>query len=106
MIPKFEGYDEQGDGELVCPACGGLNLHHEKIEIFERAEDSVTGLHVTVENLKLELDNKLDGNPSTRRHGMKIQFSCETCKAIPVLSICQHKGQTYVSFDYSTPADE
>jgi hypothetical protein len=99
MELQFESYQEGFGGELQCPACGFNYLHHEKVEIFERNEDEEKGLHVTVENGVVTTDMNLSGNPSARRHGLTIQFWCEGCEAKPVLSISQHKGNTWVDLN-------
>jgi hypothetical protein len=101
-MPINIGYDHNNDeneGELLCPSCGLRYLHHEVIEIYERSEDEEEGLHVTVERGKtLKADTCLKGNPSNRRHGLTIEFSCEGCAHRPKLSISQHKGETYIRF--------
>lgn len=93
-------FDEQYDfgNALKCPACGGSFLHHKKVEIFEREEDEETGLHIKIENGLAETGTDLKGNPSRRRNGLTIQFQCETCENKPVLSISQHKGNTFFGF--------
>ena len=73
-------------------------MHHEKVEVFERDEDKSNGIHVIVENGKATVDNNLTGNPSMRRHGVKISFWCEGCSAKSSLELGQHKGNTEVSF--------
>ena len=98
MIPKFGEYHEGYGAELICPSCGFNYLHHEKVEVFERGEDATHGVHVTVADTKATCDTSHEGNPSARRHGLKIYFSCEGCAAKPVLSLSQHKGNTYVDF--------
>lgn len=98
MIPKFGQYFEVYGAELICPSCNFNYLHHEKVEVFECGEDATYGVHVTVADAKAICDTSLEGNPSARRHGLKIYFSCEGCKAKPVLSLSQHKGNTYVDF--------
>ena len=99
MVPKF-GEHEQGFGaELKCPACGSNYLHHERVEVFECGEDASSGVHVAVEGGKATFDTSLAGNPSARRHGLKISFWCEGCDAKPVLALSQHKGNTYVDFE-------
>lgn len=98
MIPKF-GNGDDGDGfELLCPNCGFNYLHHEKVDVFERSEDAESGLHVSVSGVKAETNTALSGNPSARRDGLTVTFSCEGCDAKPVLTIAQHKGQTFVNF--------
>lgn len=99
MKPEFESYEEGFGGELKCPSCGFNYLHHDKVEIFERGEDAENGLHVTVVDGEVQTNTTLEGNPSSRRHGLLVHFWCEGCKAKPVLSISQHKGNTWVDFN-------
>lgn len=100
MKPEFETYEPGFGGELKCPACGFNCLHHEKVEIFERTEDAEIGLHVTVSGGEAETNTNLSGNPSPRRHGLLVYFSCEGCSAISTLSLIQHKGNTYMKFSF------
>jgi hypothetical protein len=80
---------------IGCSGCGEINLHHGKVEVFERNEDAENGIHVTVRGMKAIVDNDLSGNPSIRRDGVKISFWCEHCDKTTVLAIFQHKGTTY-----------
>jgi hypothetical protein len=96
MIPKLENYEKDFGAELLCPSCGGINLHHDAVEIFECGEDAKHGVHVTVADGKATMDTSLAGNPSGRRHGLKISLWCEQCHEKPVLIIKQHKGSTYL----------
>jgi hypothetical protein len=105
MIPTFDQYHEGFGAELVCPSCKGNYLHHEKVEVFDRHEDQTEGLHVVVGAQDVHIDKDIKGNPSARRHGLKIYFSCENCKALPVLSIAQHKGQTYIDLQDEGPVE-
>ena len=98
MVPTFDDFQEGFGAELLCPSCGNNYLRHGKVEVFECGEDAKHGVHVTVADGKATMDTSLEGNPSARRHGMTIAFSCEGCKATPVLSIKQHKGNTYIDF--------
>lgn len=99
MTPKFNNFEKGFGAELVCPSCESTYLHQEVIDIYERGEDDTHGVHVTVAGLKATFDTSLVGNPSARRDGLVIRFSCEGCKATPVLTVKQHKGNTY--FDLS-----
>ncbi len=85
--------------ELKCPHCDGTFLHHEKIEIFERKEDSKTGLHITVNKGEVKADTSLSGNPSQRRNSLLIYFTCENCSETSTLSLIQHKGNTHMKFN-------
>jgi len=98
MQPKFNPPRDGYDAELLCPSCGGIFLHHERVEVFERAEDQNQGIHVSIEEGKVAIDTGLMGNPSARRHGLNIYFSCEGCSAKLILTVAQHKGNTFVDF--------
>lgn len=81
---------------LVCPCCNDSGLHHEAVDIYQREhEDANTGIHVTV-NGHAAIDTKMAGNPSRRRNGLVVEFSCETCTARPRLALIQHKGATFL----------
>ena len=85
--------------------CGGDYLHHEQVEVFERAEDAQHGLHVLISGTSMAVGTDVArGNPSPRRHGLTIKFTCEMCDRVSVLSIVQHKGQTFIYLDSSVPA--
>jgi hypothetical protein len=101
MIPKFEHYQEDWGGELLCRSCGSNYLHQDRIEVFERGEDQKHGVHVVVENMKASVDSDFGGNPSKRREGLSIRFWCEGCEAKPLLTISQHKGNTLVDLRIS-----
>jgi len=106
MQPKFDAYEQGFGAELLCPNCGFNYLHHDQVEIFERNEDALSGLHVVVDDGRLSTDTSLSGNPSSRRHGLNIRFWCEGCKAISILSIAQHKGNTLVDFTHNGEPDD
>lgn len=101
---KLGEYAEGYGAELICPACDGIHLHHEKVEIFERKEDATLGLHVTVGDMQVTTDMNLEGNPSRRRHGLAVKFWCEECGGKSLLTMVQHKGNTY--FDFIALAEE
>lgn len=98
-----------GDG-LTCPHCGELYLHQYRVSTFFRyGEDSTTGLAVTALGFDraidaaqdppaLEVTSSMAKNPSPRRDGLRIWFSCEHGCDDPVLEIIQHKGTTYVKW--------
>ena len=99
MQPAFGDYSENFGAELLCPSCNFNYLHHDRVEVFECGEDADFGVHVIVSDGKATMDTSLDGNPSSRCHGLKIHFWCEGCSAKPVLSLFQHKGTTFINFD-------
>lgn len=98
MALKFGNRDGELGSELKCPNCGSSHLHQKIIDVYERPEDARTGLHVQVKDNKAITDANMEANPSPRRQGMLIQFSCEKCPTMPVLKIFQHKGTTYMDF--------
>lgn len=100
---------------LTCPKCDGRNLHQINTAIYERKEDepyttviSQNGHEVTA----IKFPSEETHNPSSRRQGLTIEFTCENCheanwdgeKAIPSnrepfhLAIYQHKGVTYMEW--------
>lgn len=98
MEPNFDNYNVGYGSELLCPACGGNYLRHGRIHVYDRSEDSRTGVHVTVSGSAVNMNSDMSGNPSGRREGLLIEFFCEQCEAQPVLQIAQHKGLTLVDF--------
>ncbi|MCR1303006.1 MULTISPECIES: hypothetical protein [Enterobacter] len=84
---------------LCCPHCKGTYLHQYKYEIFDRAEDAQEGNHVVVDGSDVTINRSMEGNPSARRDGLKIYFTCEGCEENPTLLITQHKGQTFLQFE-------
>lgn len=91
--------------ELACPGCGGNHIHHGVVTVFSRYEDQERTVVTTVTPADREAPsvtsietNVGDGNPSSRRHGLTIQFTCEECPGVFVLAIGQHKGHTEVEW--------
>lgn len=83
---------------VKCPKCDGDYLHHNRVEIFNRHEDATTGLHVTVDQTQYSVDENIAENPSSRRHGLHIQFECEECGEVSKLVLYQHKGNSYMGW--------
>jgi hypothetical protein len=87
---------------LQCPGCGNEYLHHGRVAVYQRAveDDPVTAMaivdlgHVS-QNL---VQSHTSGNPSSRRSGIAIAFSCEECNLGAELCISQHKGQTLIEW--------
>lgn len=96
---------------LECPKCGCGEMHHYKIEVFNRPEDS-TGDHITIFNqysfawqfmesyspYQLSIDDDLKNNPSSRRSGVLITLICEQCGEHLHFGIGQHQGSTMVGW--------
>lgn len=87
---------------MVCPCCGGNNLHQVQVKAFFREENSSNDTRVLIK--QGYVTQHFNGeNPSARRDGLRIQFECEHCEADPELAIVQHKGSTYIYW-FSTRA--
>ena len=110
---KFDNYGN----DIVCPNCGNGYLHHESVGIWDRGEDAVNGKILLISgigdwnNKPLSFtfadENEMTWNPSPRRGGIRIQFSCECCSAVPVLAIYQHKGCTNIEWtDLNLPEEK
>ena len=88
---------------IKCPCCGGHNLHHEGIRVFDRSEDDEKVVVTAIENCAVSVKtvaSKDAKNPSSRRHGVRISFWCEMCETIPYdLTISQHKGSTFLGWE-------
>ena len=96
------GIDLYGTFEgIECPACGNANLHHGEVVVYMRGEDEPENTVVRTngpvgETIVGVTSGK--GNPSSRRDGLTVQFTCEHCNVEPVLTIAQHKGATFIEW--------
>lgn len=96
------------DGELICPFCGGNYLHQATTSVYERGEDAETCALTVVNGFTTTVDARSSGagNPSGRRHGLTIEFTCEFSGSHPnpeaaiILCIAQHKGNTRVFWEH------
>lgn len=98
-------------GELYCPGCGSMNLQHEFVTVFSRYEDQTEVVVTTISPASRETPSvtsiettKGQGNPSARRHGLRISFTCENCPSDFNFTFAQHKGTTYVA--WSDPVEK
>jgi hypothetical protein len=90
--------------ELKCPGCGSEYLHHYEVRIWSRKEDAAHTEQITARALPgaapaalAEITNG-EGNPSHRRHGIAIRFSCEMCNQISELTLAQRTGTTLIGW--------
>lgn len=84
--------------ELLCPRCGGGNLHHGLIEAHERNEDSGPGVKVVIDGTHLQAYPVPANDMPWRRNQLVITFRCEGCEECSSLEIRQHKGSTIVQW--------
>jgi len=104
MTPRFgNDYRPPLGAPLVCPWCEGTFLHHELVDVYEGKEDATQGLHLRVAGTEARVTTALAGNPSPRRHGLRIGLWCEGCGQTSHLTLVQHNGETYV--DHQPLAD-
>lgn len=91
---------ELNEVSLNCEHCGNEWLHQEQVEIYRGPEDwhhtrVICDKHdnVTKEDHKPRNNSR---NPSPRRDGVRIVFSCEQCGGFTNLLVFQHKGKEYL----------
>jgi hypothetical protein len=102
---KFFGPHRWGEA-ILCPNCGQNNLHHFRVTVFDRTEDSPRTVVTEVEKGRATthlLPSGQTRNPSSRRDGVAIGFWCEQCPAKPELTIEQHKGETFIGWQATEP---
>jgi uncharacterized protein YbaR (Trm112 family) len=96
------------DGELLaCPSCKDSYLHHANVHIWQRNEDQKEGTFIVSTRDETITSNNypMDDCPSSRRSAVAIQFWCESCRNINQLNICQHKGQTFMEWEWISEID-
>jgi hypothetical protein len=90
------------DNVLLCPCCGDNYLHHGQVCTFTRAtQDADSGIAFRIDaggNGSISRSSQLKGNPSSRRDGITVDFTCENCGNTSTLGIAQHKGQTLLNW--------
>lgn len=93
---------------FLCPLCASDYTHHVGVSVYFREEDADKGLCVDVYGDTVFTSSLMGGNPSPRRDGIRINFTCENCHADEddvyrphhQLHIIQHKGQTFFNAIY------
>jgi hypothetical protein len=99
--------DAGSASNLICPRCGSGDICHSGAVFYQRGEDAPSLVRIAVEGSNVGtsvIPSEKSGNPSSRRHGMTIQFDCEQCSSegdVLELNIAQHKGVTLLSWSYS-----
>lgn len=89
-------------GVLLCPFCRGDYLHSAEVVVYDRKEDAEITRVVTIGAAieKKCLASRESGNPSGRRHGIAIRFTCEQCgpDVRLELTLAQRKGFTLMGW--------
>jgi hypothetical protein len=96
-MKKAVSYAEgMGGDDIACPNCGNGYLHQGTVHVFHRAKEDADSERIIIEGDKVKLDDagSNDANPSARRQGLVVDFTCEHCNAHPQLCLAQHKGAT------------
>ncbi len=111
------------DGALVCPRCGGNNLHQVVVEALERPRERLTGTVVRVHGTRASFRAVAQLEHEADEGRIRISFWCEDCcgdcisrdpddgrcdeqcRQLLVLELLQHKGVTLVSFKEAPPAE-
>lgn len=84
---------------LLCPKCKHSFIHQIKVQIHERKQREMTGIHITVENAIATIDQNIEKvNKDYRRNGLRIHFMCTFCNTKSIMSIEQWETKTYVNF--------
>jgi hypothetical protein len=100
------------NSELLCPRCRNEYLHHGEVTVYDRREDAPEVERFRIAPVMAEafpiigsskatydvVPEAKSRNPSSRRNGVTIAFSCEGCHAVSVLQIAQHKGVSEFSW--------
>jgi hypothetical protein len=97
--PKKAGLRTDQDGALLCGGCGEFCTHFRSLHVFMRGEDHDHGLRLDVDMARSQVSTSTrmgDGNPSSRRDGLALTFTCEFCKHITEVTFAQHKGTTFI----------
>ena len=89
---------------FACPACGGINLHHNEVTVYDRTEDAAevreTKIMMGGAVTSLRAPSSASRNPSSRRCGIAIAFWCEGCPTVFEFTLEQHKGTTFTSWRF------
>ena len=87
------------DSNVSCAGCGEDYLHQIGFIWYQRDEDAENGDAYFVTyggHGSRKFTNNDEPNPSLRRHGSIVAFSCECCHAITGVHFAQHKGMTFI----------
>ena len=101
MVDVRLNHEHWGNQVLVCPGCGSAYLHSGRVTVYDRKAGKEDAEHTTVTTVRNgraktteDIPSGHAGNPSDRRHGVAVAFSCEGCDGKFELTFAQHKGVT------------
>ena len=99
QLVEFEPFTGVQDyNNLVCPNCGDRYLHHAAVRVYNRKEDASNCRKTFAgdDHSRTSISDNRE-NPSRRRDGLTIDFTCEGCsggEVVAQLCVAQHKGTT------------
>lgn len=83
---------------LLCPECGGLHTHIDRVSFGMRREDeAVKAITVDASRASITVGGEPTKEHSSRRHWVALHIDCEECGKTSVLVLAQNKGITEVS---------
>ena len=85
-------------GVLLCPVCGGNNLHQGEVRIYHRDKEDGPGTLTVADTGKVSTERLEDKDIPGRRDSLSIGFWCESMCRLVSLHISQHKGSTYMQW--------
>lgn len=97
-------FEDDQNQILLCPSCKGANLHHARVDVWDRPGEDQPSTKTSI--LAPKGFDPPTYNPSSRRGGISIVFWCEGCSERPVLGVAQHKGSTllrWMDVDHAKP---
>lgn len=101
----LKGYS--GERVVICPRCGSDYMHHQEVIRWDRSEDATIERYTFAgsERTEVKAVPEATGNPSSRRGGLIVSFSCEGCGSGAEgdrleMVISQHKGQTEIEWRF------
>jgi len=86
---------------LRCPRCDFEYTHQGDVTVWSRTEDAPVTIKNTVHGdgtVTLGAVRYQGDNPSSRRDGASIKFSCEGCGGAFEMTVAQHKGHTFIGW--------
>jgi hypothetical protein len=98
------------ESALRCPRCGEPGgLHHGQVTIYDRLREDSEETTVTRVWNGMVSSHRMTGpvgNPSDRRGGLRVSFSCEFCGDRVELTLAQHKGDTVIGWCFTEEVEE
>lgn len=97
-------YNENQENAISCPVCGEDCLHHTDVKVYNRGNEDNENYDVVLIDSEhgtslIPVQDEDRPNPSDRRDGVRISFTCEQECEVPDLMLYQHKGTTYLEWD-------